>query len=110
MGLQNIKKMNERTRTLIDLDRLHVWHPFTQMKEWRSEEPLIIEKGKGNRITDTEGRKYLDGVSSLWANVHGHGKKEIDRAIKAQLRKIAHSTLLASSVPLSACAKACGHR
>ncbi len=86
--------MKRRTRTLIDLDRNHVWHPFTQMKEWRAEDPIIIERGRGNYLIDTEGKKYLDGVSSLWANVHGHRKVEIDRAIKGQLDKVAHSTLL----------------
>ncbi|MBI5902937.1 MAG: adenosylmethionine--8-amino-7-oxononanoate transaminase [Deltaproteobacteria bacterium] len=86
--------MKRRTRTLIDLDRNHVWHPFTQMKEWRAEDPIIIERGRGNYLIDTEGKKYLDGVSSLWANVHGHRKREIDRAVKGQLGKVAHSTLL----------------
>lgn len=86
--------MNKKTRTLIDLDRAHVWHPFTQMKQWRAEAPIIIERAGGNYLMDTEGKKYLDGVSSLWANVHGHRKREIDRAIKGQLGKVAHSTLL----------------
>lgn len=86
--------MNAKTKRLIKLDKEHLWHPFTQMKEWLSSDPLIIEKGQGNYLIDTEGKKYLDGVSSLWVNVHGHRKKEIDRAIKAQVDKIAHSTLL----------------
>ncbi|MBI5234507.1 MAG: adenosylmethionine--8-amino-7-oxononanoate transaminase [Deltaproteobacteria bacterium] len=75
-------------------DKALIWHPFTQMKEWLSSDPLIIERAKGNYLIDTEGRRYLDGVSSLWVNVHGHRKKEIDRAIIAQLKKVAHSTLL----------------
>lgn len=64
------------------------------MKEWEKETPLIIERGEGNYLIDTYGRRYLDGVSSLWVNVHGHRKKEIDNAIKAQIDKISHSTLL----------------
>jgi len=72
----------------------HLWHPFTQMRDWVENEQIIIEKGKGSYLYDTNGKKYLDGVSSLWVTVHGHQKKEIDQAIKKQLGKIAHSTLL----------------
>jgi len=75
-------------------DKKHVWHPFTQMKEWEKETTLIIERGEGNYVIDTHGRKYLDGVSSLWVNVYGHKKREIDNAIKAQIDKISHSSLL----------------
>ena len=77
-----------------DIDKQCLWHPFTQMKDWIKNDQLIIEKGKGAYLYDTEGNRYIDGVSSLWVNVHGHGKKEIDRAIERQLKKIAHSTLL----------------
>ena len=81
-------------------DLHHVWHPFTQMQELRADDLLVIEKGEGNYVIDTEGRRYLDGVASLWVNVHGHRKKEIDDAIQNQLAKIAHSTLLgAGHVP-----------
>ena len=72
----------------------HLWHPFTQMRDWEANEQLTIERGKGIYLYDTNGNKYIDGVSSLWVNVHGHRKKEIDEAIKKQLSKIAHSTLL----------------
>jgi adenosylmethionine-8-amino-7-oxononanoate aminotransferase len=77
---------------LIDKDKRYVWHPFTQMREWT--EPLIIARGEGSYLIDTDGRRYLDGVSSLWVNVHGHHRREIDDAVKAQLDQIAHSTLL----------------
>lgn len=81
-------------------DHKYVWHPFTQMKEWLQMEPLVIERGEGNYLIDVEGNRYLDGVSSLWCNVHGHRKAEIDRAIEEQLKKIAHSTFLGlSNVP-----------
>ena len=80
--------------TLADRDRRFVWHPFTQMQEWGQQEPLIIERGEGAWLIDTEGRRYLDGVSSLWTNVHGHHRREIDDAIRAQLDRVAHSTLL----------------
>ena len=84
---------------LAALDHAHLWHPFTQMQEWVTEPPLIIEEGEGSRVRDMEGRWYWDGVSSLWVNVHGHRKPEIDRAIVAQLSRIAHSTLLGCSSP-----------
>ena len=92
--------MESKELMLDRLDKEFLWHPFTQMKEWMEEEPLIIEKGEGNYLIDIKGRRYLDGVSSLWCNVHGHKKKEIDDAVRNQLDNIAHSTLLGlSNVP-----------
>ena len=78
-------------------DKQYVWHPFTQMKDWLKDEPLVIDEGKGNYLIDTEGRRYLDGVSSLWVNVHGHRKTLIDDAVKGQLNKLGHSTFLGLS-------------
>lgn len=78
-------------------DKKYIWHPFTQMKDYLNEDPLIITHGKGVYVYDQYGRKYIDGVSSLWVNVHGHRKREIDNAIKTQLNKIAHTTLLGPS-------------
>jgi adenosylmethionine-8-amino-7-oxononanoate aminotransferase len=75
-------------------DHAYLWHPFTQMQEWLAEDPLIIVAGAGNYLIDAEGRRYLDGVSSLWCNVHGHRRPELDAALRAQLDRIAHSTLL----------------
>jgi adenosylmethionine-8-amino-7-oxononanoate aminotransferase len=75
-------------------DHAYLWHPFTQMQEWLAEEPLIIVAGDGNYLIDTDGRRYLDGVSSLWCNVHGHRRPELDAALRTQLDRIAHSTLL----------------
>ncbi len=80
------------------LDRAHVWHPFTQMQEWT--DPVVIERGEGPYLWDVEGRRYIDGVSSLWVTVHGHRTPEIDAAVASQLGKLAHSTLLGlSNVP-----------
>lgn len=79
---------------LAAMDKAHVWHPFTQMQGWLASEPLIIERAEGCWLVDTEGRRYLDGVSSLWVNVHGHRVPEIDEAIAEQLGRVAHSTLL----------------
>jgi adenosylmethionine-8-amino-7-oxononanoate aminotransferase len=94
------------TADLVDWDRRYVWHPFTQMQEWFSEEPIVIERGEGNYLIDTEGRRYLDGVSSLWCNVHGHRKAELDDALRAQCDRIAHSTMLGlANVPATLLAK-----
>ncbi|MPZ75700.1 MAG: adenosylmethionine--8-amino-7-oxononanoate transaminase [Deltaproteobacteria bacterium] len=82
---------------LKQLDHSYLWHPFTQMQDWMGEEPCIISKGEGHFIEDVNGRKYLDGVSSLWCNVHGHRKRAIDDAIRAQLDRISHSTFLGLS-------------
>ena len=86
--------MNENTQRLIELDKQYLWHPFTQMADWLADEPVVIESGDGFYLIDTDGNRYIDGVSSLWCNVHGHRVAMIDDAIRAQLDKIAHSTLL----------------
>jgi adenosylmethionine-8-amino-7-oxononanoate aminotransferase len=81
-------------------DLAHVWHPFTPMQAWRDEGAPIIEWGDGFFVIDTDGRRYLDGISSLWCNVHGHRVPEIDAAIREQLDRVAHTTLLGlASVP-----------
>src|SRR5215216_1115257 len=81
------------------LDHDHLWHPFTQQREWVAEEPLLIEAAEGSELIDTEGRRYLDGVSSLWCNVHGHRHPAIDDAVREQLGRVAHSTMLGLSHP-----------
>ncbi|MEX0775671.1 MAG: adenosylmethionine--8-amino-7-oxononanoate transaminase [Phycisphaeraceae bacterium] len=83
------------------LDHDHVWHPFTPMKQWRQSPPLIIERAQGDELIDSDGRRYLDGVSSLWCNVHGHRVPAIDQAIRDQLDKVAHTTLLGLASPPS---------
>ena len=87
-------------RRLVALDHSHLWHPFTQMRAWMADDdPLLIERGEGNYLIDVRGRRYLDGVASLWCNVHGHRKAELDRALAAQATRIAHSTMLGLSHP-----------
>ncbi len=89
-----------RTQKLLALDKAHVWHPFTQMQVWPDDEPLVIERADGNWLVDTLGRRWLDGISSLWVTVHGHRHPALDAAVKAQLDKVAHTTLLGqASVP-----------
>jgi adenosylmethionine-8-amino-7-oxononanoate aminotransferase len=85
---------------LEERDRRYVWHPFTQMSDWIDGRPLVIERGEGNYLVDTEGNRYLDGISSMWVNLHGHDHPRIRNAIRDQLARIAHSTLLGlASVP-----------
>ncbi len=76
---------------LLRWDREVVWHPFTQMAEY---EPLLIERGRGATLIDIDGREYLDGVSSLWCNLHGHRHPRLDQALRDQLERIAHTTAL----------------
>ncbi len=85
------------TARLESWDKKYLWHPFTQMSDWLKEEPLIIEEAKGCYLKDIYGRWYLDGVSSLWVNVHGHRHRQINQAIKQQVDKLGHSTLLGLS-------------
>ena len=84
---------------IAELDQRHVWHPFTQMRDWCEETPLVIEAAEGTDLIDAEGRRYIDGVSSLWCNVHGHRHPLIDRAVRDQLERVAHSTMLGLTHP-----------
>ena len=89
------KKNRIKDKLLLEtLDKQHLWHPFTQMKDYCQLAPLIIERGSGSYLYDIEGKRYIDGVSSLWVTIHGHRKKQIDTAIIRQVQKISHSTLL----------------
>src|SRR5688500_16076699 len=81
-------------RELAALDRQHVWHPFTQHAVWNASEPLIIDHAEGCWLVDVQGRRYLDGVSSLWTNVLGHRHPRLDAAVRAQLDRMAHTTFL----------------
>ena len=76
------------------LDHRHVWHPFTDMGRWLDDEPLVVERAEGCWLYDTHGQRYLDGNASLWVNVHGHRRAEIDAAIREQLDRVAHTTFL----------------
>jgi adenosylmethionine---8-amino-7-oxononanoate aminotransferase len=76
------------------LDQQHLWHPFTQQQGWTEEEPVVIDRADGTTLIDSAGRRYIDGVSSLWCNVHGHRHRGIDRAVRDQLDRVSHSTML----------------
>ncbi len=90
---------NPSVKELEHDDQRYIWHPFTHMKEWEEHTPLIIAKAKGIYVYDLEGNAYLDGTSSIWLNVHGHRHPTIDKAIRAQLQQVAHTTLLGLSNP-----------
>ncbi|MDE0401561.1 MAG: adenosylmethionine--8-amino-7-oxononanoate transaminase [Candidatus Poribacteria bacterium] len=86
--------------TLVAWDKRYLWHPFTQMQDWLTEDIVIIERGEGCYLIDTAGNRYIDGTASMWTNVHGHNHPELNTALKAQLDKIAHTTLLGySNIP-----------
>ncbi len=88
--------------SLGQLDHRHLWHPFTQQRHWAEEDPLMIERAEGSELIDAEGNRYLDGVSSLWCTVHGHRHPGIDAAVREQLDRVAHSTMLGLSHPAAA--------
>lgn len=95
MKNQSAAPGNERD-DLIRLDKQHLWHPFTPMRQWCAEEhePLVLAEGRGCVLVDHEGREYLDGNSSIWTNIHGHGHPTITGAIKDQLDRAAHTSFL----------------
>ncbi|HJV64269.1 MAG TPA: adenosylmethionine--8-amino-7-oxononanoate transaminase [Geomonas sp.] len=82
------------TETLRKYDSDYLWHPFTQMSEWEKADNLVITHGEGSYLIDSEGNRYLDGVAAIWTNVHGHCRREINEAIKEQVDRLEHSTLL----------------
>ena len=90
------------TQSLIEDDFNHLWHPFTPMRQWRQTPPLVIERAQDEYLLDTQGNRYIDGISSLWCNVHGHRVPQIDQAIRDQLDQVAHTTLLGLASPPSA--------
>jgi adenosylmethionine-8-amino-7-oxononanoate aminotransferase len=84
---------------LAALDHAHLWHPFTAQSAWLADDPLVIERAEGVRLFDPDGRAYIDAVSSLWCNVHGHNHPALNRALGEQAARVAHSTLLGVTHP-----------
>lgn len=96
----NKASLSTDSETLKAKDKKYLWHPFTQMQDWVQDDIIVIERASGMYLEDTDGRRYLDGVSSLWCNVHGHQVPAIDEAVRGQLGKAAHTTFLGlSNVP-----------
>src|SRR6266581_947624 len=89
------------TEELITADKRFVWHPFTNMTEWRAPEyePLILVEGHGAILRDSRGREYIDGNSSIWTNIHGHNHPHINAAIRSQLDRVAHTSFLGFTNP-----------
>jgi adenosylmethionine-8-amino-7-oxononanoate aminotransferase len=79
---------------LARLDHAHVWHPFTQMRDWLRREPVVIVAGQGAVLRDVRGREYLDANASIWTNLHGHRHPKLNAAIRHQLNRISHSSAL----------------
>jgi len=83
-------------------DRQHCWHPFTQHAEWGTAEEVILVGGEGPWLIDAEGRRYFDGNSSIWTNIHGHRHPWLDAALRTQLDEIAHTSFLGFTNPRAA--------
>ncbi len=77
-----------------ELDHRHLWHPFTQQQDWELEDPVVIASAEGTDLIAEDGRRFIDGTSSLWCNLHGHRHPTIDGAIRDQLDRVAHTTML----------------
>lgn len=75
-------------------DAAVVWHGFTQMAAYADNAPITVERAEGRELVDVEGRRYFDGISSLWVTTLGHGVPELDQAVVDQLGRVAHATLL----------------
>src|SRR6186997_2811108 len=90
--------------SVVEIDKAHLWHPFTQHRDWCAPEyePLVLVSGNGAILRDSAGREYLDGNSSIWTNLHGHRHPKIDAAIRAQLDRVAHSSFLGFTNPPAA--------
>ncbi|MBA2391869.1 MAG: adenosylmethionine--8-amino-7-oxononanoate transaminase [Ktedonobacteraceae bacterium] len=91
--------MKNSVYTIEQADKRYIWHPFTQQQSWEADPQIVIERAEGSYLIDVQGKRYLDGVSSLWVNVHGHRRPEINRAIQDQLERVAHTTFLGLTHP-----------
>lgn len=94
--------MRDDTRRWIAADRAHCWHPFTRQAEWCSGEPLVLTRGEGVWLWDSEGNRYFDGNSSIWTNLHGHRHPRLDAALRTQLDAVAHTSFLGFANPRAA--------
>ena len=91
--------MRDDTRRWTLADKAHCWHPFTPQEGWTAGEPLVLVRGEGAWLWDSEGRKYLDGNSSIWTNIHGHRHPHLDAAVTRQLGEVAHTSYLGFANP-----------
>jgi len=84
----------KNTKSAAQLDQKYLWHPFTQMRDWMKDKPIVLKRGQGSNLWDIKGRKYIDANSSIWTNLHGHNHPKINRAIQSQLGKVSHVSAL----------------
>ncbi|MDA0768216.1 MAG: aminotransferase class III-fold pyridoxal phosphate-dependent enzyme, partial [Verrucomicrobia bacterium] len=91
--------MTEETRRWLAADAAHCWHPFTEQGVWEGGERLVLVKGEGVWLEDSEGRRYLDGNSSIWTNIHGHNHPVLNAALEAQLGRVGHTSYLGYANP-----------
>jgi adenosylmethionine-8-amino-7-oxononanoate aminotransferase len=93
--------MTEETLDWIEDDKDHSWHPFTDQEVWTAEEhePLVLVRGEGVYLWDSEGKRYLDGNSSIWTNIHGHNHPKLNEALTTQLTQVAHTSYLGFANP-----------
>lgn len=93
--------MTSGSDELTRIDKAHLWHPFTPMRQWCAEdhEPLVLVSGSGCTVRDQHGREYLDGNSSIWTNIHGHNHPVITAALRDQLERVAHTSFLGFTNP-----------
>jgi adenosylmethionine-8-amino-7-oxononanoate aminotransferase len=108
-----IGSMRDDTRQWIEADKRHCWHPFTRQAEWcaAEHEPLVITGGDGVWLHDSEGRRYFDGNSSIWTNLHGHGRREIVEAVGRQMERVSHISFLGQTHPaaIELASRLCGY-
>jgi adenosylmethionine-8-amino-7-oxononanoate aminotransferase len=86
--------VGETAEEWIRRDAAVIWHGFTQMSTYADNRPVIVASAEGRELIDVEGRRYLDAISSLWVTTLGHRVPELDDALRAQLDRVAHSTML----------------
>jgi adenosylmethionine-8-amino-7-oxononanoate aminotransferase len=91
--------MRDDTRRWAAADKARCWHPFTPQDAWTAGEPLVLVRGEGAWLWDSEGRKYLDGNSTIWTNIHGHRHPHLDAALIRQLGEVAHTSYLGFANP-----------
>ena len=97
----SVVAMREDTRQWIEADKRHCWHPFTPQGTWTSpdHDPLVMVRGDGAWLWDSEGRKYFDGNSSIWTNIHGHNHPVLNEALLKQAEEVAHTSYLGFANP-----------
>lgn len=89
-------------KKVLAVDREHIWHPDTPMKDYAERDPLVIVKGRGVKLRDADGRSYYDTISSWWCNLHGHGRPEISRGVARQLKSLEHTLFAGITHPPAA--------